>query len=545
MSNHLLTIRSLNVQDGICPGYLVTSTAPINVEDRIEEDILTEPRVLINDIAQHLRDHADDAEILVLTHGYNTDCNGANTWYVTACEYLRDKYCDRIPKGLVVVGYRWSSEKFSGDESGSFWHKAMYTLNSIPLIMGVLLAVSIVISLFSVFMTPLRFLLVLTIPIILFIVTLIILRLTVYFRDIWRANHYGVPDLVELVRQLDLAIVENTDHTQPKKGAEYWKNKRIRLSFIGHSMGAFVTTNAVRILSDVFDQDSIGSLSMDTQNKTPSPDIGNVFRLSKLVLIAPDIPVDTIISGRANTLRSSLRRFEEAYLFVNKHDTVLKLASTIANYFSFPAKTREGGYRLGNVFICAKKVQNDLGRRYKTRFGIVNLDTVCSTDIKRPNYLDYLCISRDIPLSRRQDLVSVGGRAIAELFTCFDCTNYTEINRKTGKEVGIVSYGFGRPSKRFGERFSRIFSTKNLDSHGGYIYNDHADLSKRLIYGLACLGFKGCLQAMHPELSNSAATLSQVHALSEVCQERGMQVLLATERYEVDILCEDRDRNGY
>ncbi|NJR51228.1 MAG: hypothetical protein HC780_18285 [Leptolyngbyaceae cyanobacterium CSU_1_3] len=45
--------------------------------------------------------------------------------------------------------------------------------------------------------------------------------------------------------------------------------KRIRLSFIGHSMGAFVVTNAVRILSDVFDPGSIGSLDVDNLKKVP------------------------------------------------------------------------------------------------------------------------------------------------------------------------------------------------------------------------------------------------------------------------------------
>lgn len=543
MSHHLLNICPLNVQDAVCPGYFVMSTAPINVEDRIEENVSGEPNTPMSDIAQHLINHVTDAQVLVLTHGYNTDCDGANTWYATACEYLRDKYRDRIPKGLVVIGYRWSSEKFNHDESGSFWEKLRYTLNSIPLLMGIFLAVSIFVSLLSLFVTSVKIFLFLTIPIILFIATLIVLRITVYFRDTWRANHYGVPDLVELVRQLDRAIVDASPH--PEAGADYWKDKRIRLSFIGHSMGAFVVTHAVRILSDVFDRESIGSLSMNAQNKTPSPDIGNVFRLSKLVLVAPDIPVDTIISGRANTLRSSLRRFEEAYLFVNKHDIVLKLASTIANYFSFPARTREGGYRLGNVFVCAKTVQNNLGKRYKIKFGVVNLDTACS-DVKRPNYLDYLSISRNIPLSLRQNMVSAGGKSIAELFTCFDCTDYTEINQKTGKEVGIVSYARNKPTKRLGGYFSRIFSTKNLDTHGGYIYNEHADLSKRLIYGLACLGFQGCLDALQPELdSPSAATVAQVEALSQRCQERGIQVLLAAERYEVDILCKERDRNGY
>jgi pimeloyl-ACP methyl ester carboxylesterase len=545
MSNHLLDIYPLEIQDAACPGYFVMSTAPINVEDRIEDVTRSEPDRCIQDIVKHLKEHANNAEVLILIHGYNTDRKGAQTWYTTACEYLRDKYRDNIPEGLVVIGYRWSSEKFDQDESGSLVNKLINTLNAIPLLMGACFAFSILISLLSLLTASFTFLLFITIPIILFIATLIVLRLTVYFRDTWRANHYGVPDLVELVRQLDRVALETTNQSSPEAGAAYWKDKRIRLSFIGHSMGAFVVTNTVRILSDVFDQGSIGSLDVDRQNKCPCPDIGNVFRLSKLVLVAPDIPVDTIISGRGNTLRSSLRRFEEAYLFANKSDVVLKLASTIANYFSFPAKTREGGYRLGNVFLSGQNLANKLGRRYRTTFGIINLESVRSVAPDHSDYLDYLFINRNIPLSRRQDSVTIGGRSIAELFTYFDCTNYTEIHKKTGKEVGIVSYAWEKSIKQFGDYFTRFFSTKNLDTHGGYIYNEQADLSKRLIYGLACLGFKGCLNVLHPEQHSPTATEAQVETLSQMCRERGIQVLLASERYQIDVLGGEQNRDGY
>jgi alpha-beta hydrolase superfamily lysophospholipase len=56
---------------------------------------------------------------------------------------------------------------------------------------------------------------------------------------------YGVPDLVDIVRLIDARL----DERQKDLGAE---NGRADLSFIGHSMGGFVVTNAVRILSDVF-----------------------------------------------------------------------------------------------------------------------------------------------------------------------------------------------------------------------------------------------------------------------------------------------------
>ncbi|MGC8710875.1 MAG: alpha/beta hydrolase [Leptodesmis sp.] len=170
------------------------------------------------------------------------------------------------------------------------------------------------------------------------ILALILLRLSTYFRDNYRATNYGVPDLVELIRQLDLAVVQ----MRQSKGRPT-NEPRIKLSFIGHSMGCFVVTNTIRILSDVFDPPSI--------NKTPTAEIGNVFCLERLILVAPDIPVETVIPRRANFLRASLRRCQEAYIFASEGDLAVRLASTAANYFSFPARTKFSGYRLGNLTV--------------------------------------------------------------------------------------------------------------------------------------------------------------------------------------------------
>ena len=185
------------------------------------------------------------------------------------------------------------------------------------------------------------------------IFTIVLLRFVVYFRDNYRANNFGTPDLVELIRQIDNALTKDSLESK-----ESWRKTRIKLSFIGHSMGGFVVTNTVRILSDVFDSESVGTMSTADPQKKPSPNIGNVFCLSRLVLVSPDIPAETIISGRANFLQSSLRRFEEAYLFSNEGDMALRLASTAANYFSYPSRTQNGGYRLGNV-----TVRNSLSKR--------------------------------------------------------------------------------------------------------------------------------------------------------------------------------------
>jgi len=50
-----------------------------------------------------------------------------------------------------------------------------------------------------------------------------------------------------------------------------------------------------------------------------------------------------------------LSRFDEAYLFSNEGDEVLRQISTLANYFVFPAKSKNHGFRLGNVEILSRK----------------------------------------------------------------------------------------------------------------------------------------------------------------------------------------------
>jgi len=136
-----------------------------------------------------------------------------------------------------------------------------------------------------------------------------LLRLAVYFRDGYRATNYGVPDLVEVIRQLDRKV---TEKAESRGGEPEYKNP-VKLSFIGHSMGGFVVTNVVRILSDVFsppqdprrtepDYISVdqfaaekgyerdqGSLNAGNAGKVSTPEIGKAFILARLVLVSPDI----------------------------------------------------------------------------------------------------------------------------------------------------------------------------------------------------------------------------------------------------------------
>ncbi|MBE9140900.1 alpha/beta hydrolase [Nodosilinea sp. LEGE 07088] len=587
--------------------YFVGSTAPNNVEDAVSP--VADPTPTIAEIAQFLHRQAQP-EILFAVHGYNTalgnfatDANqqpqgdGVKGWYQDICNDIAQNY-DQKSEGLMMIGYRWPSERINGHGNDTLKSKLSYARRSLPVILKVIVivafAVLVGLTLVALF-TPLPgtvafgiggvlLLLMATIAISV-VLTLFLLRIVGYFRDSYRANNFGVPDLVELIRQLDKAVVE------ADPAADWSERPRIKLSFIGHSMGSFVVTDTVRILSDVFDRSSIGQTSLGADKaKSPSPNIGNVFSLGRLVLVAPDIPAETIISSRANFLSSSLRRFEETYLFSNEGDMALKLASTAANYASFPTRTREGGYRLGNVVVRLPDP------KAPNTYGIVNLDPSSGdlldvqprspiTSNARPqsvtptaqvttleaagktltvtvsSYLKYLyTLQRTSLLDRQLELLDANQKPIAELFTVFDCTDYREALPGHG-QVGLLSHALGKRSLNLIDyvRLSIDFFRGKIDTHGGYFAEavtgvdptrPEARLTKQLIYGLACLGFQPLLVAVTdcPEFETQPpATRKQVlQQFSRLCQGQGIQVLLAAERYNQAILgIAERDRTGY
>lgn len=623
---YLLSIEPIPPTQSGLPAYFVGSTAPNNVEDGVSK--VDDPAAAIAQIAAFLQAQGDP-ELLIAVHGYNTALGefasepgrlgkGVKGWYQNIHNHIEQR-CDRRSKGLVFIGYRWPSEQVKGSGNDTLRAKIRYAQASLPfffkVILGLAFAVlgSLVIAAFdpavgeSVGFSLLGVtLLVLATLFVSIVLTLFLLRVSGYFRDTYRANHYGIPDLVELIRQLDKALVEATP-------TGTWSDRRrIKLSFIGHSMGSFVVTDTVRILSNVFDRASIGNLGTANKAKVPSAEIGNVFSLGRLVLVAPDIPAESIISGRANFLSSSMRRFEETYLFSNEGDMALRLASTAANYASFPARTRQGGYRLGNVVVRSPQE----GGNQSPRYGIVNYQADSPTSghllsaQPRPEggfepkpmaypradgntgyvsaFLEYLFVLRNKPLSQRQlDILEPDQRPIAELFTVFDCTDYYELlpgaKGRPGKKVGLLTKALGRRSLNFWNYVSLALDMFSgaLDSHGGYFYTapdaatarrfarPDAQRSKQLIYGLACLGFESFLASLetdpgvsssNPEggsdlaaqgfaLANAGVARAQrsLQVLSDLCAQRHIQVLLAAERYNRDVLgiVTPGDRSGY
>jgi pimeloyl-ACP methyl ester carboxylesterase len=619
MTATLLSIEKLSSDNLPFPAYFVASTAPINIEDRQGDNLLS-AKSLINEIAQHLQTHKGDAEILIVIHGYNTSKIGVRKWFESIARHLASHHGQSRSPGLLVIGYRWPSEqifprgKDIQEEGGSFLDKRQSANRALPVILGrifrggsigliagiigsivSLVAIAIGASQGAIILVIFSLLTMISGAAISPVVTVIALRVLGYFRDHYRATNFGVADLVELIRQIDNALIKASPGENRAAKEDYWEKDRIKLSFIGHSMGGFVVTNTVRILSDVFDPRSIGSIDTQELEKNSSSSIGNVFSLGRLVLVAPDIPAETIISGRANFLQSSLRRFEEAYLFSNEGDMALRLASTAANYFSYPTKTQDGGYRLGNVTVRystgAKKNLQQSAATWSASYGMMTklpdgqlVSLLNGKEIDIPGVpLDYLYIREQTPLSKRQEMIALelNQKPIGELFTFFDCTDYTESYldfKGQQKTQGLLSHALRKQALSFKDYvlLTIDFFLGKIDTHGGYFCDGksvpnqnskpEATFTKLAIYGLAAIGFEKFLLELPMELEqdpmftdpNTTASFAQIlqdvqsrtskltahqqkkvalsQVLSSLCRERGIQVLLAQKRYSQDVL---------
>jgi hypothetical protein len=151
-------------------------------------------------------------------------------------------------------------------------------------------------------------------------------------------------------------------------------------------------------------------------------------------------------------------------------------------------------------------------------------------------FLEYLYTLPSTSLKERQDKISGrGAKSIADRFTVFDCTDYQECNAQ-GKTVGVLSHALGKQFLSFWDYvlLSFAYFTGRIDTHGGYFYSGGtetrpaAEFSKHLIYGLACLGFVAFLE----NSTYFQPAEGTVQLLAQQCEEHGIQVLLAAERYE-------------
>lgn len=587
-------------------GYYVNSTAPINAEDLVEkvnqkENPLTQQR--LREIADYLV-NSKNPQIVISVHGYGTRRSEAQKRYRKIYKYVTEDCKPEKPKETVFIGYRWPAENPTQDDPQppsnkptTIGDKLNYAFQSLPTLLTIVLSFGLILGVITAFLiiarpfllghTTAQFITLALVAIVsffgtkavlkktdlqdllprlpiyillgglligglgiflplqlnglvngLFVILLILfilsvgiilallaLRLSTYLRDRNRAMNYGVVDLVELIRQIDQAVIERRQS----------ENIRIKLNFLGHSMGCFVVTNVVRILSDVFDTESI--------NKQPSNYIGRVFSLGRLILVAPDISIDSIMPVRSNFLRSALRRCEEAYLFSNEGDLALRLASTAVNYINFPARTRFRGYRLGNLTVQRFADQYDYRNQRLTEkdYGIVNNKNgqiespYCCLEIRASNrehqQLDELVpvgqVDKEIVKGSDVSTIDLQNVRVADRFTYFDCTDYCDFtDSEPNKPTGVVSQSLKKSALVVFDyvRLSIAYFVKGeINTHGGFFYGK---LSQQLMYELAFLGFQGLLDNLKPGKKRD----EQIQELSQQCCEKYIQVVIAPER---------------
>ena len=591
---------------GAIDGYFVRSTAPINVEDppRKGED----PSAGIQALAQRLLE-TDDSEITISVHGYGTNPEDAKVRYRKILNYANSLYEGEDTNNSVFMGYLWPSEPVNS----SVWLGFKGGLQSLPTLLTILLAASVAtllgnfsflifhsfivslivfvgVSLLIQFLAdtleiissnPLSLISVVLAGITLYglillgldssfslkiwvwaiassvtaivfgvILALLLLRLANYLRDSYRASNYAVTDLVDLAQLLDYQLAEIAKN-DPNKAT-----KRIQLNFIAHSMGCFVTTNVIRVVSDAFHDSS-------------SYQLGKHLALGRLILVAPDISIQTIMPGRSNLFSYALKKFKETYVFSNEGDLALRVASTAVNYIRFPARTRFMGYRLG--CITAKHFED---KRDKTNtpnvseYGIINL-----SDPKHPTtatlMLPHEKLSVRASNQEHRSLLELEPEAdgpspfmrtsVVNAFTYFDCTDYKDVKIKyvsptddTGSdtsdtqnreaqgqsklkevepEVGIVSNAVKKKALGLKEYIrlaldyfvpAGTLGSRGINTHGGFF---NGNLSFKLITGLAFIGFQDCCQRLD-QVSGS----SEITKLHDACQKKGIQVVISPKR---------------
>lgn len=481
------------------PAFFVESTAPENIDDK--ESVPPTPDYCKPSTIDHIVEtlaKQENPKLLITVHGFNTPRDRVLETYRNSFVAVNEDG-ELQGHGLVCIGYRWPSEAM-----GTPWRSG---LSAAPLfLLGVLFAALAAVYLVNFYFEicdwwKLARVVVTAVTATMAVIplTLFLLRLIVYFRDGFRASNYGVPDLVNLVREIDDKLSKLPNARAAKSGDDL--AGRVDLSFIGHSMGAFVVTNAVRILSDVFSPEAIAAMRStdipgsegERRRREIRSKIGESFLLRRLVLVAPDIPAEVLLLGRSNALHSSLIRFQEAHLFSNEGDEVLRDISTTANFFSLPTKSRRFGYRLGNVGVL-------------TGWGISEQLTLGNLRVgARTLYQLYA----ELDAAQSEE-------SFAQRLTYFDCTDSIDDD---GHGV-VTDAARGAPPNLswLGHlRLLWLYVRDEADVHSGYFLKP--SLVRRLIYRFAAIGY-GDTEKLYGGLA----------ALSAQCEEFQIKALKASER---------------
>jgi hypothetical protein len=516
------------------PTYFIESTAPDNVDDTGPlPDLPPEYQKYLTEIhaEQAVQEIAatlvagPDPNLVVMVHGFNNPEPAVLNMYTGAAMAIERDGAINGRKGLVCVGYRWPSERM-----GEPWHG---TWDALPTFPTWLLSVGVIIAIVGFLLFDLapgppggwmsiggHLVIMAGLTLIGLVLTAALLRVIVYFRDTYRATNFGVPDLVHIIRVIDGKVGELRQSKEASND--------IQLSFIGHSMGGFVVTNTIRVLSDVFvdGRSRIEAYGAAADAGLPSPNIGHVFKLKRFVLASPDIPAETLVTNRSNFLASALVRFDEAYLFSSEGDEVLRQISTLANYFVFPTKSRNHGFRLGNVEILSRD------------FGLTNIPRADILKRLRIGHLTLQQLYDALVSAAEQRQRGIGAAGVSkppvllpERFTYFDCTDYTD--DWADWSDGNKPIKPARPLLTFANWYKRddeharmpwhthlrllfvYLFTQRPNVHAGYF---QGLLSQQLIYRLACLGYNDTITAYGSE-----------QELGRQCKDRKIRLLVSPE----------------
>jgi hypothetical protein len=235
-----------------------------------------------------------------------------------------------------------------------------------------------------------------------------------------------------------------------------------------------------------------------------------------MVLVAPDIPVESVIPRRSNGLRSALRRMHESHVFTNEGDLALRLASTAANFFGFPARTRFSGYRLGNLTLRHFADQED--RRGKDpHYGIASdAGGIPDLPVKhleiRASDAEHRSLT-EVPFA---PWVASDDRQVTNLLSYYDCTDALHQGRGLVSQARRVPalnlLGYMRLTLAY--LLFNVNSSWGVDTHGGYF---RGETGRLLIYRLAFAGFDELLRSLAGQQSD----------LEGFCRQHQIQLALA------------------
>lgn len=494
IDNPQLIIKHYNQNGTTFAHCLICSTAPKNAESRYREELSSNDSLnsleSLKQIKEALKKFIESQleknsgenvlkkiSIILDIHGFNVPLTNLekNTYEPLVKKFRSDTSGKTFDDFVLFINFSWPSEQAISSQLFT-WVRAM------PLMLWIFFIGAMVLAFFR---QNLLYLLGLTL--VGLVLCLVLLRLAVYFRDRDRADKYGVFDVIELVRWLHVILEDILDKKTTHSPEE---NERLKLevffgtanlSFIAHSMGCFVATQTIRVLSDVFDPSAIKRWKNSSSEgpfggikiKCPAEDekiaelqkIGNFFTLKSLILASPDIPIWAITTGRSNFLRTCLRRFKEAYLFTNDADMVLRLASTVANYFVFPSASRIGGYRLGNLTFTGNR-----------SYGVVSRDATG---------LGVRAFTRNINLSEKP---FYSKNDTSQSFTIVDCTDYQDKlftgSDSRGRRLSVLTANNSVANllNYILTAISHFLGIGQIDSHGGYF---RGQFCLDLLYALA------------------------------------------------------------